>query len=98
NEGGGGGQGGTPGGGGRAPPGSVPNGAGAGEGAVATTGGTWAGGVVPLQEEEVIQTIRLLTRFGEVGSDAAVNPESLQKELGTVDAGTKVNLQQLLAS
>ena len=29
------------------------------------TGGQWTGGVVPLQEEEVIQTIRLLTHFGQ---------------------------------
>ncbi len=90
-------SGGAPGG---APVGSVPNthgGTGEGTGA-ATTGGTWAGGVVPLQEEEVIQTIRLLTRFGEVGGDPSVDQESLKKELSTVDANTKVNLQQLLGS
>jgi hypothetical protein len=90
-------SGGAPGG---APVGSVPNthaGTGVGTGA-ATTGGTWAGGVVPLQEEEVIQTIRLLTRFGEVGGDPSGDQESLQKELSTVDANTKVNLQQLLGS
>ncbi len=91
-------SGGAPGG---APVGSVPNthGGKAGEGTgAATTGGTWAGGVVPLQEEEVIQTIRLLTRFGEVGGDPSVDQESLKKELSTVDANTKVNLQQLLGS
>jgi hypothetical protein len=91
-------SGGAPGG---APVGSVPNtrGGTAGEGTgAATTGGTWAGGVVPLQEEEVIQTIRLLTRFGEVGGDPSVDQESLKKELSTVDANTKVNLQQLLGS
>ena len=90
-------SGGAPGG---APVGSVPNthaGTGVGTGA-ATTGATWAGGVVPLQEEEVIQTIRLLTRFGEVGGDPSGDQESLQKELSTVDANTKVNLQQLLGS
>jgi hypothetical protein len=90
-------SGGAPGG---APVGSVPNthaGTGVGTGA-ATTGGTWAGGVVPLQEEEVIQTIRLLTRFGEVGGDPSGDQESLQKELSTVDTNTKVNLQQLLGS
>src|SRR5229473_6595095 len=73
-------SGGAPGG---APVGSVPNthGGKAGEGTgAATTGGTWAGGVVPLQEEEVIQTIRLLTRFGEVGGDPSVDQESLRKE------------------
>ena len=53
---------------------------------------------MPLQEEEVIQTIRLLTRFGQVGGDSSADTASLQKELGTVDANTKVNLQQLLGS
>jgi hypothetical protein len=89
------------------PLGSVPNVAGGGEagsgvatGSVATgvPAGTWTGGVVPLQEEEVIQTIRLLTRFGEVGGDPSADPEKLQKELSTVDASTKLNLQQLLGS
>ncbi len=81
---------------GGAPIGSVPNvpvGAAVAEGA-----GTWTGGVVPLQEEEVIQAIRLLTRFGEVGGDPGSNPEALQKELSTVDPNTKMNLQQLLGS
>ena len=63
-----------------------------------TGGGTWAGGIVPLQEEEVIQTIRLLTRFGEVGGDPNADTTALQKELTTVDPNTKVNLQQLLGS
>src|SRR5206468_3840344 len=46
-----------------------------GTGAVATGGGAagaapaWSGGVVPLQEVEVIQAIRLLTRFGQVQQD-----------------------------
>src|SRR5713226_4459347 len=89
-------SGGAPGG---APVGSVPNAGPAVEGAVpGTGGGTWAGGVVPLQEEEVIQTIRLLTRFGEVGGDPGADTTALQKELTTVDANTKVNLQQLLGS
>ena len=90
-------SGGAPGG---APVGSVPNLGPAVEGAVPVTGGggTWTGGVVPLQEEEVIQTIRLLTRFGEVGGDPGADTEKLQKELGAVDANTKVNLQQLLGS
>ena len=90
-------SGGAPGG---APVGSVPNApSGTGENpGGAVTGGAWAGGVVPLQEEEVIQTIRLLTRFGEVGGDPNVDQDSLQKELSAVDANTKVNLQQLLGS
>jgi hypothetical protein len=84
---------------GGAPVGSVPNTGPAGEGTVPVPGGgTWAGGVVPLQEEEVIQTIRLLTRFGEVGGDPSGDTETLQKELSAVDANTKVNLQQLLGS
>ncbi len=84
---------------GGAPVGSVPNlRTGGGVPSGGDGGGTWTGGVVPLQEEEVIQAIRLLTRFGEVGGDPNVKPELLQKELSTVDANTKVNLQQLLGS
>ncbi len=83
---------------GGAPVGSVPNPTGGGSPSGGDGGGTWTGGVVPLQEEEVIQAIRLLTRFGEVGGDPNVKPELLQKELSTVDANTKVNLQQLLGS
>lgn len=84
---------------GGAPVGSVPN-VPTGPATVAVNsegGGNWTGGVVPLQEEEVIQAIRLLTRFGEVGGDPSVGPELLQKELSSVDANTKVNLQKLLA-
>jgi hypothetical protein len=99
------GGGGEPGG---APIGSVPTvrtgstGGGTGGGATAGGGtagggGTWEGGVVPLQEEEVIQAIRLLTRFGEVGGDPNAQPE-LQKELSKTDPNTKLNLQQLLGS
>ncbi len=85
-----------------APLGSVPNAtataeAGSGDGA-APGGGSWAGGVVPLQEEEVIQAIRLLTKFGEVGSDPNVNPQVLQQELTEVDSNTRLNLQQLLST
>jgi hypothetical protein len=41
-------------------------------------GGNWSGGVVPLQEEEVIQAIRLLTKFGEVGTaDPNIKPALL---------------------
>jgi hypothetical protein len=83
---------------GSVPVGSVPNVRGpVGEGN-ATGGGTWAGGLVPLQEEEVIQTIRLLTRFGEVGGDASADTSKLQQELTAVDPNTRVNLQQLLGS
>jgi hypothetical protein len=87
------------------PFGSVPN-APAGSKAGQATGvgpGTgaapaWEGGVVPLQEAEVIQAIRLLTRFGQVQGDPNANPEVLQKELTETDPNTRLNLQQLLGS
>jgi hypothetical protein len=61
-------------------------------------GGGWSGGVVPLQEEEVVQAIRLLTKFGQVGADPALKPEAMRKELSEANQNTKVNLQQLLQS
>jgi hypothetical protein len=54
--------------------------------------------VVPLQEAEVVQAIRLLTRFGQVQGDPSARPEDLQKELGETDPNTRLNLQQLLGS
>jgi hypothetical protein len=64
----------------------------------AVAGATWSGGVVPLQEEEVIQTIRLLTHFGQAMQDPNVSRENLQLEVGKATEGTKVNLAQLLES
>ena len=101
-----GGGGGEPGG---APIGSVPTvrmsggggggGGGTGTGTgTGTGGGTWDGKTVPLQEEEVVQAIRLLTRFSEVSTNPNVAPEDLQKELGAADPNTRVNLQHLLES
>jgi hypothetical protein len=58
----------------------------------------WTGGMVPLQEQEVIQAIRLLTRFGQVQEDPSVKEEDIQKELTEVDPNTRLNLQQLLGS
>jgi hypothetical protein len=58
----------------------------------------WTGGMVPLQEQEVIQAIRLLTRFGQVQQDTSVKEEDLQKELTEVNPNTRLNLQQLLGS
>jgi len=81
---------------GGAPIGSVPNAPARGKAIIKP--GNWTGGTVPLQEEEVIQAIRLLTRFGEVGSQGGGNPEVLQQELTKVDPNTKLNLQQLLGS
>jgi hypothetical protein len=93
------------------PLGSAPNGlrgSGGGGGSGTGTGGgsgtgtgvapAWTGGMVPLQEQEVIQAIRLLTRFGEVQQDPTVNEEALQKEVSETDPTTRLNLQQLLGS
>ena len=89
---------------GGAPMGSVPTvriqgggGGGTGPGAGSGSGG-WDGKVVPLQEEEVVQAIRLLTRFGEANTDPNFKPEQLQAELGQVDPNTRLNLAQLLES
>jgi hypothetical protein len=86
---------------GGAPIGSVPTvriGGGGGKGSGTGTGGGWDGKTVPLQEEEVVQAIRLLTRFSEVSTNPNVAPEDLQRELGAADPNTRVNLQQLLES
>ncbi|MGC1786358.1 MAG: hypothetical protein WA718_06430, partial [Terriglobales bacterium] len=60
------------------------------------SGGAWTGGVVPLQEEEVIQTIRLLTHFGQAMQDPNGSQDNLKVELGKVPDVAKVNLAQLL--
>ncbi|HEX9345737.1 MAG TPA: hypothetical protein VF900_07410, partial [Candidatus Acidoferrum sp.] len=75
---------------------AIPGGVAAGSGG--TSGGTWTGGVVPLQEEEVIQTIRLLTHFGQAMQDPNASAENLKVELGKAPEGAKVNLAQLLES
>ncbi|MFY9845537.1 MAG: HEAT repeat domain-containing protein, partial [Terriglobales bacterium] len=46
----------------------------------------------------VIQTIRLLTHFGQAMQDPNSSPENLQVELGKAPEGAKVNLAQLLES
>jgi hypothetical protein len=58
----------------------------------------WTGGMVPLQEQEVIQAIRLLTRVGQVQQDPTLKEEDLQKELSQTGANTRLSLQQLLGS
>jgi hypothetical protein len=91
------------------PFGSVPNGpghwvAGPAPGSANATGGAtgtapaWEGGVVPLQEAEVVQAIRLLTKFGQVQGNPSVGTEDLQKEVGQTDPNTRLNLQQLLGT
>jgi hypothetical protein len=78
----------------------VPDGAPSGAPGGAATGAApaWTGGMVPLQEEEVVQAIRLLTRFGQVQQDPGVREEDLQRELKETDPNTRLNLQQLLGS
>jgi hypothetical protein len=90
------------------PLGSAPNPVPGKAGAVGSSGGgtgagtgvapAWTGGMVPLQEQEVIQAIRLLTRFGQVQQDPSVKEEDIQKELTQTDPNTRLNLQQLLGS
>jgi hypothetical protein len=58
----------------------------------------WTGGIVPLQEAEVIQAIRLLTRFGQVQQDPNVKEADIQKEVSEADPNTRLNLQELLGS
>ena len=100
-------QGAHSGGGGGGPMGNTPIGSGGaatgtpGTGVGSGGGGNGAGtdGTVPLQEEEVIQAIRLLTHFGQAAqTTASVPPEALQQQLGETSANTKINLQQLLES
>jgi hypothetical protein len=76
-------------------PGGIPGGTGSGG---PSSLGSWTGGVVALQEEEVIQTIRLLTHFGQAMQDPNASPEDLKLELGKAPEGAKVNLAQLLES
>ncbi|MGB7132548.1 MAG: HEAT repeat domain-containing protein, partial [Candidatus Sulfotelmatobacter sp.] len=76
----------------------VPVGGGSPQGAGAAVGPAWEGGVVPLQEAEVVQAIRLLTRFGQAQTDPNMRPEDLQKDLRETDPNTRLNLQQLLGN
>ncbi len=84
--------------------GGGPAGTGTGTGGGGGTGtGTgvapaWTGAIVPLQEQEVIQAIRLLTRFGQVQHDPALKEEDLQKDIGATNPNTRLSLQQLLGS
>ena len=80
--------------------GSVPNVRGTGTARqTRRAAGHWAGGVVPLQEEEVIQTIRLLTRFGEVGGDSnADTVRSCNRNSAQSTPIPRSILQQLLGS
>ncbi len=90
---------GGPGGGGGGSAAGMGGGSGTGAGSGSGTGPGSGGGTVPLQEEEVIQAIRLLTHFGQTAQDnVSIHPEAFQQELGQASANTKINLQQLLES
>ncbi len=78
--------------------GGTGTGGGGGTGTGTGVAPAWKGGMVPLQEQEVIQAIRLLTRFGQVQHDPNVKEEDLHKELTETDPNTRLNLQQLLGS
>ena len=80
------------------PGGMVPGTSSGGAPGGTSVGGNWMGGVVPLQEEEVIQTIRLLTHFGQAMQDPNAPTQTLQVELTKAPEATKVNLAQLLGS
>ncbi len=60
-------------------------------------GATWAGGVVPLQEEEVIQAIRLLTHFGQT-MEGDSSQDELKVAFEKAPQGAKVNVAHLLES
>ena len=80
-------------------PNSAPGNASAGAaGSAAGAAPAWTGGIVPLQEEEVIQAIRLLTRFGQVQQDPSIKEEDIQRDVAQADPNTRLNLQQLLGS
>ena len=74
-------------------------GQGTGHGSGVGSGPGSSDGTVPLQEEEVIQAIRLLTHFGQSAQGTgSIGPETFQQELGQTSPNTKINLQQLLES
>jgi len=76
--------------------GSGTGGGGGGTGKGKGGGGGWDGNTVPLQEEEVVQAIRMLTHFGQAMHDPNATPEALQAELSKAPEGTKLNLTALL--
>jgi hypothetical protein len=82
---------GGPGSGGGGGGGIGPSGPGAGPGPSMASGEP-----VPLQEQETLQAIRLLTQVGEAGTSTDLRPEVLQAELGKADPNVRLNLQQLL--
>ncbi len=56
------------------------------------------GNTVPLQEEEVVQAIRLLTQFGEASKTSSPKIDALQKEIELTSPNARLNLQGLLSN
>ena len=81
---------------GGAPLGSVPTVPIRGGGGEGQGGGVWSGGTVPLQEEEVIQAIRMLTHFGQTVQDPNATADDLKVEISKAPQGAKLNLASLL--
>jgi hypothetical protein len=70
--------------------GGIP-GASSGHGVVAAPGEP-----LPLQEQEILKAIRLLTHFGQVGASPDSQPELLQAEMAKAEPNIRLNLQHLL--
>jgi hypothetical protein len=78
------------------------DGTGVGTGSGGAGGGSGHGAVIvpgepaPLQEQEILKAIRLLTHFGQVGATPDSQPEVLQAELAKAEPNVRLNLQHLL--
>lgn len=72
--------------------------AGGATGAAGTATAIAYGNTVALQEEEVVQAIRLLTQFGEASKTSEPRIEQLQKEIEATSPNTRVSLQGLLSN
>jgi hypothetical protein len=69
-----------------------------GPGAAGTATAIAYGNTVALQEEEVVQAIRLLTQFGEASKTSAPRIDQLQKEIEATSTNTRASLQGLLSN
>ena len=70
-----------------------------GAGAAGTaTAIAYSSGTVALQEEEVVQAIRLLTKFGETSKSTDPRMDLLQQEIEATSPNARVNLQGLLSN
>src|SRR5258706_201190 len=67
-------------------------------GAAGTAAAIAYSNTVPLQEEEVVQAIRLLTQFGEASKSSEPRMEVLQEEIEATSPNARLNLQGLLSS